>query len=288
MTAFVNSLQESAEAAKDDITFTYKGGEYSFVNKFVDRNDKKISKMLTGVMFGCLSCEVPKEQWTDANRIKQGAAGFPMVRNLERLKLQVESLPKKADGSIRKEDHDFDTRLGIAHAPVTKRELCVVTVTHKYIHWIQYDVKILIHLMLGHHHWHQGREVEAAIKVKMELVQDALRPGGGRPGIAFNMPTNGGSGGNTTTAEAARKVYQTPELRDRLVALCPDQHKFVFSEILFNTNLILRLLSSDKELMVDKIEALCIEQALRYKSIGDWVEFTDTIHKGLAPMAEAI
>ena len=55
-------------------------------------------------------------------------------------------------------------------------------------------------------------------------------------------------------------MYQTPELRDRLVALCPDQHKFVFSEILFNTNLILRLLSSDKELMVDKIEALCIKQ----------------------------
>ena len=68
MTAFVNSLQESAEAAKDDITFTYKGGEYSFDNKFVDRNDKKISKMLTGVMFGCLSCEVPKEQWSDASR----------------------------------------------------------------------------------------------------------------------------------------------------------------------------------------------------------------------------
>ena len=72
--------------------------------------------------------------------------------------------------------------------------------------------------MLGHHHWHQGREVEAAIKVKMELVQDALWLGGGRPGIAFN----GGSGGNTTTAEAARKEYQAPELRDRLVALCPD------------------------------------------------------------------
>ena len=71
MTAFVNSLQESAEAVKDDITFTYKGGEYSFVNKFVDRNDKKISKMLTGVMFGCFSCEVPKEQWSDASRSKK-------------------------------------------------------------------------------------------------------------------------------------------------------------------------------------------------------------------------
>ena len=164
----------------------------------------------------------------------------------------------------------------------------MITVTHKYIHWIQYDVKILVHLMLGHHSWIQGKNMEAAIKVKMDQVQDALRPRDGKIGIAFNMPTNGGSGGNTTTAEAARKVYQTPELRDRLVALCPEQYKFVFGEILFNTNLILRLLSSNKELMVDRIEALCIEQALRYISIGPWVEFPDTIHEGLAHMAEAI
>ena len=27
-------------------------------------------------------------------------------------------------------------------------------------------------------------------------------------GIAYNMATSGGSGGNTTTAEAARKVYR--------------------------------------------------------------------------------
>ena len=288
VSTFVNYLQESAEAVKNGITFNYKGGEYSFVNKFSDRNDKKVSKMLTGVMFGCLSCEVPKEQWTDEELIRQGPAGFPMVRTLARVKAQCQNLPKKADGSIRREDHDFGTRLGISHAPMSKRELCVVTVTHKYIHWIQYDVKILVHLMLGHYSWIEGKDMEAAIKVKMQLVQDALRPGGGRIGIAFNMPTNGGSGGNTTTAEAARKVYQTPELRERLVALCPDQYKFVFGQILFNTNLILRLLSSNKELMVDRIQALCVAQALRYKSIGPWIEFTDTIHEGLAHMAEAI
>ena len=288
VTAFVNNLQESAEAVKDEINITYKGGEYSFVSKFCDRNDKKVSKMLTGVMHGCLSCEIPKEQWSNKELIKQGSEGFPMVRTLARVQEQSKNLPRKADGSIRREDHDFETRLGISHAPVTKRELCVITVTHKYIHWIQYDVKILVHLMLGHHSWIQGKNMEAAIKVKMDQVQDALRPRDGKIGIAFNMPTNGGSGGNTTTAEAARKVYQTPELRDRLVALCPDQYKFVFGEILFNTNLILRLLSSNKELMVDRIEALCIEQALRYTSIGPWVEFPDTIHEGLAHMAEAI
>ena len=151
VSTFVNYLQESAEAVKNGITFNYKGGEYSFVNKFSDRNDKKVIKMLTVVMFRCLSCEVPKEQWTDEELIRQGSAGFPMVRTLARVKAQCQNLPKKADGSIRREDHDFGTRLGISHAPVSKRELCVVTVTHKYIHWIQYDVKILVHLMLGHY-----------------------------------------------------------------------------------------------------------------------------------------
>ena len=114
-----------------------------------------------------------------------------MVRKLACVQEQ-----RKTNGSIRREGHNFETRLGTTHAPVTKRELCVITVTHKYIHWIQYDVKILVHLMLGHYSWIQGKDMEAAIKVKMQLVQDALRPRDGKIGIAFNMPTNGGSGGN--------------------------------------------------------------------------------------------
>ena len=92
VTTFVNNLQESAEAVKDEINFTYKGGEYSFVSKFCDRNDKKVSKMLTGVMHGYLSCELPKEQWTNEELIKQGSAGFPMVRTLARVQEQQEFL----------------------------------------------------------------------------------------------------------------------------------------------------------------------------------------------------
>ena len=119
VTAFVNNLQEKAQAVKDEINITYKGGEYSFVSKFCDRNDKKVSKMLTGVMHGCLSCEIPKEQWSNKELIKQGSEGFPMVRTLARVQEQSKNLPRKADGSIRREDHDFETRLGISHAPVS-------------------------------------------------------------------------------------------------------------------------------------------------------------------------
>lgn len=88
-------------------------------------------------------------------------------------------------------------------------------------------------------------------------------------GIAYNMATSGGSGGNTTTAEAARKVYKMPEIRDRLVELCPPRHKFVYDEIITNSefsvietlliitslpdNLLLRLVSSDLLLLPDKL-----------------------------------
>ena len=51
------------------------------------------------------------------------------------------------------------------------------------------------------------------------------------------MATSGGSGGNTTSAEAARKVYWNAEIRDRLVNLCPPQFKFLFDKILFTSKL---------------------------------------------------
>ena len=41
------------------------------------------------------------------------------------------------------------------------------------------------------------------------------------------MATSGGSGGSTTTAGASRKFYSDPEMRERLVLLCPDEKKDV-------------------------------------------------------------
>jgi hypothetical protein len=46
------------------------------------------------------------------------------------------------------------------------------------------------------------------------------------------MATNGGSGGCTTTAEASRKVYRDANMRARLVEMCPEPYRAVYSEIL--------------------------------------------------------
>ena len=58
-------------------------------------------------------------------------------------------------------------------------------------------------------------------------------------GIAYDFPDSGGYGGNTTTAEACRKVLRSAELRERLVSLCPDLYKEAFRHSLFNDLVIL-------------------------------------------------
>ena len=72
-------------------------------------------------------------------------------------------------------------------------------------------------------------------------------------GIAYDYPDSGGRAGNTTTSEAARKVFMSKELRDRLVNLCPLLYKAAYEKILVNDLIILRLMSCRYEVLVDKI-----------------------------------
>ena len=90
-------------------------------------------------------------------------------------------------------------------------------------------------------------------------------------GISYNMATSGGTGGNTTTAAAGRKVYGSPELRGRLLDLVPPRFKFVMDQIMTNSkfcitainiisapsdNLLLRVMSCDLLICLDKLGRL--------------------------------
>ena len=72
-------------------------------------------------------------------------------------------------------------------------------------------------------------------------------------GLAYDFPDSGGYGGNTTTAEAARKFYKSEVLRERLVSLCPDPYIESFRQILLNDLIILRLMSCNLHLITDKV-----------------------------------
>ena len=142
------------------------------------------------------------------------------------------------------------------------------------MHFLNHKIKILLHLMVGHMDWNQYKHVMPSLKAAKCRVQAALKPGGGGEGssnigivirslfsfsffliegIAYDFPDSGGYGGNTTTAEACRKVYRSTELRERLVNLCPDLYKEAFRQLLFNDLIILRLTSCKYRVLVDKI-----------------------------------
>jgi hypothetical protein len=71
--------------------------------------------------------------------------------------------------------------------------------------------------------------------------------------VAYAFPDSKGFGGNTTTAQLARKVFHSEELRGRLVNLCPEIYKQAMSRILFNDLILLRLMSCDYLLLPAKI-----------------------------------
>ena len=48
-----------------------------------------------------------------------------------RLREQWAALPKNPDGSVKRDEHDYLTRVGICSEPVSRRELNVFIVTHK-------------------------------------------------------------------------------------------------------------------------------------------------------------
>ena len=72
-------------------------------------------------------------------------------------------------------------------------------------------------------------------------------------GVAYAFPDSKGFGGNTTTAQLARKVFHSEELRGRLVKLCPRIYQQTMARILFNDLILLRLMSCDYLLEPAKI-----------------------------------
>ena len=124
-------------------------------------------------------------------------------------------------------------------------------------------------------------------------------------GVAYAFPDARGFGGNTTTAQIARKTLSSPVLRQRLVDLCPDVYRQAMEQILLNDLTILRLMSCGYLLLPSKIgklihfmlqvddkillEVLCREQMkLQLVDIGGWIRFPETVHELYAHLHQFI
>ena len=254
-------LQGQQQKLVEGFSVQYSGQEYTFVVEFIDRTDKKMDRLLTGVGDGCDSCLVPRAMWTDEMTI---AEGFPKNRTLENMRETWEALRKNKDGTVFKQTGDYATRLGLCREPVTLRDTLTFTITHKWMILIDHKMKILYHLMIGHFNWIEDASVKAEIAAAKKVVQDVLKPakvhGGSAEeniGIAYSYPDAKGLGGNTTTAGVARKFFFSEVLRQRVVDLCPMLFREAMKKILFNDLILLRLMSCDYTLLPDKIGMDC-------------------------------
>ena len=125
---------------------------------------------------------------------------------------------------------------------------------------LDHKVKVICHLMVGHHSWVEIAAVKGSLADAKREVQEALKPGrvpGGskedNEGVAYAFPDAKGFGGNTTTAALARKVFGSSNMRSRLVQLVPRLYRPAMEKILLNDLILLRLMSCDYKLLPAKI-----------------------------------
>ena len=146
---------------------------------------------MTGIGFGCDSCDAPKNTWTNLDAIERG---FPKNRSFESVKQTWESLDKDETGQVKKRRDDFATRKGLCHEPQTLRETYSFTRTHKVggcltecyanylsflLKWmcvVNHSIKVVIHLMKGHHNWIEDATIKTEMKAGKEVVQQVLKP----------------------------------------------------------------------------------------------------------------
>ena len=122
--------------------------EYTFMAEYVDRTDKKMDRLLSGVGDGCDSCLAHRSLWTNLDSIEEG---FACDRTLEGSKETWASLRKRPDGEVFKVTGDFETRKGLCHQPRALRDSLSFTVTHKWMKCADHKMKIIHHLMIEHH-----------------------------------------------------------------------------------------------------------------------------------------
>ena len=73
-----------------------------------------------------------------------------------------------------------------------REKLYCFTVTHKWVHTLHHEVKLLTHLMSDYKDWREGKEAKAELKPAKETIIEALKPGSGRIGVPYDWPDSRG------------------------------------------------------------------------------------------------
>ena len=276
---FFPMIQEEIKAIKKD-GLCIKIGD-RVINLEIEINttmtDGSTKKLLTGR--GGAYCIVSDCNKEDGNNAQQYINGFPMQGvSLPDLWNMFSAVEK--DGKIPKRIPSKD-RLGLTNKPLlTSTNVNYIPVLHVMLRVFDWCLKVIYHLRANLTSWIESAADQKVLKITKKEVTDYIQ---NETGIIVDQPDPTSAGGSCSTGNTGRRIIWNKVNRDMLAEFAPESKQNSIKFIFRNLAIILRLVSSDCKIHVEKLDLLCKDTAI--KILDDFngeIQIPNTLHVLLA------
>ena len=218
-------------------------------------NDGKMKNLLTGR--GGAYCVVSSCSREDGNISQKYVDGFPMKGvSIPELWDMFYSVEKH--GKVPKHIPTKD-RLGMTNPPLlSSNNVDYIPVLHVMLRTFDWALKVVYHRRAGLSTWTEYAKDSEVLKVAKKKVQACLQE---KTSIRVDQPDPTGAGGNTNTGNSFRRIFWNKVNRDILAECAPEKDQLSLKLIFKYLAIILRLVSSDHKIKVDKLDIICKDTA---------------------------
>ena len=219
----------------------------------------------------------------NAEKIK---LGFPITRTANSSIELYEILIFEGEGTIIKKPKDYDHRKGLTNQPLTSSDQHSITILHSYVNVLGWFLKVIYRCHASYECWIEKKTIEGEpIRRAKSVVRDMLKE---TTGLTLDQVAGANSrGGTTNDGNQARRFFKS-ESRDFVVACVAEKYKGTINCLHKNLSVILRVLSSTKEVNCEKLRDITTETSLLIAEKLPWVSLNHTIHGVLHHSVELI
>ena len=239
--------------------------------------DGASKKLLTGR--GGAYCIVSKCSREDGNNYQKYIDGLPMKGvTVDELWEMFRAVEK--GGKISKRIPSRD-RFGLTQEPLlTSTNVNYLPVLHSLLRVFDWCLKVVYHLRAKLSSWNENNSDKGAIEIAKKEVKDYMR---NKTGIVVDEPDSTGAGGNTNTGNNVRNILWNKTNRDALADCVPENKKNLVQSTFRNLAIILRLVSSNCKIDLEKFDILCKNTAQNILiAFNGEIQITPTLHVLLA------
>ena len=239
--------------------------------------DGKTKTLMTGR--GGAYCIVSDCSREDGNNAQHYSDGFPMQGvSIPELWNMFSSIEKS--GKILKKIPSKD-RLGYTNKPLlTSTNVNYLPVLHVLLRVFDWCLKVIYHLSAKLTSWVESEADRKTLKIIKKEVTDNIA---NKTGIRVDQPDPKGAGGSNSTGNIAKRILWNKENRDVLAESAPENKQNSIKSIFRNLAIVLRLVSSDCKINVEKFDLICKDTAKTILSdFNAQIQIPNTLHVLLA------